>query len=342
MAYNSHTHDPRPASQSARFSHPTPKVLSRSQRVIHVTHHGSSPGGFDCHFRGTLARGQEAARRPGQASADEQAVRQVTQNFVKAFNAGNAEKAAALFFSGAELIDDAGNVHKGAAAIKDVLGRFFEKFPGATSTMTADSVWMVSPGLAIEEGRRVVSTKDDKPSAATRYTLVMMKQQGEWKIASGREVEDDDSLSPHDRLKPLAWLVGDWVDEGSDAVIQISCKWSEDKNYLLVDFNAKIQGKPALKSSQRIGWDPLTQKIKSWVFDSDGGHGEGIWSQVENRWVIKSTAVLPDGQTGSATIVLEPQGKDSYLMKGFDRIRGKTAEPDFEVKIVRRPPAPAK
>ena len=58
--------------------------------------------------------------------------------------------------------------------------------------------------------------------------------------------------------------------------------------------------------------------------------------------MIKSTAVLPDGQTGSATIVLEPRDKDSYLMKGFDRIRGKTAEPDFEVKIVRRPPAPAK
>ena len=102
----------------------------------------------------TLARGQEAATAASasKASADEQAVRQVTQNFVKAFNAGNAEKAAALFFSGAELIDDAGNVHKGAAAIKDVLGRFFEKFPGATSTMTADSVWMVSPGAGDRGG----------------------------------------------------------------------------------------------------------------------------------------------------------------------------------------------
>jgi len=287
----------------------------------------------------TLARGQQAAATK---TADEQAVRQLTQDFVKDFNAGNAEKAAALFYSGAELIDDAGNVHKGAAAIKDVLGRFFEKFPGAISTMTADSVWMVSPGLAIEEGKRLVSTKDDKSSAATRYTFVMIKQQGDWKIASGREVNDEDSLSPHDRLKPLAWLVGDWVDEGSDAVIQISCKWSDDTNYLLIDFDAKVQGKPAMKSSQRIGWDPLTEKVKSWVFDSDGGNGEGIWAQIENRWVIKSTAVMPDGQTGSATIVLEPEGKDSYLMKGFDRIRGKTAEPDFEVKIVRKPPAPAK
>jgi uncharacterized protein (TIGR02246 family) len=291
----------------------------------------------------TSARGQVTATTPAStANADEQAVRQVTQDFVRAFNSASGDKASSLFYSGAELTDDGGHVHKGAAAIKDVLGRFFQKFPGATSNMTADSVWMVSPGLAIEEGRRVVSTKGDTASAATRYTLVMIKQHGEWKIASGREVEDDDSLSPHDRLKPLAWLVGDWVDEGEDAVVQISCKWSEDKNYLLVDFDSKVQGKPAIKSSQRIGWDPLAQKVKSWVFDSDGGHGEGLWSQVENRWVIKSTAVLPDGQTGSATITLEPREKDSYLMKGFDRIRGKTAEPDFEVKIVRKPPTPAK
>ena len=291
----------------------------------------------------TLTSGQETATAASTSGVvnDEHAVRKVTQNFVKAFNAGSPDQVASLFFSGAELTDDAGNVHKGSAAIKDLFARFIKKFPGATSTMTASSVWMVGPALAIEEGQRLVSTKDDRASSATRYTLVMIKQQGEWKIASGREVEDDDSLTPHDQLKPLAWLVGEWVDEGSDAVVQMSCKWSEDKNYLLVNFDSKIQGKSAMKSSQRIGWDPLTQKVKSWVFDSDGGHGEGLWSQVENRWVIKSTAVLPDGLTGSVTITLEPRDKDSYIMKGFDRIRGKTAEPDFEVKIVRKPPAPA-
>jgi uncharacterized protein (TIGR02246 family) len=292
----------------------------------------------------TFASGQETATPApaGGTKSDEQAVRQVTQNLVKAFNAASADKVAALFLSTAELTDDAGNVLKGSAAIKDVFSRFFEKFPGATSTMTANSVWMIGPALAIEEGQRIVSTKDDQVAAGSRYTLVMTKQQGEWKIASAREVENDDLLSPHDRLGPLAWLVGDWIDEDSDAVVEISCKWSEDKNFLLVDFNAKVEGKPAMKSCQRIGWDPLTEKVKSWVFDSDGGYGEGLWSQVEDRWVNKSTAVLPDGQTGSATIILELRDKDSYIMKGFDRIRGKTAEPDFEMIIVRRPPAPTK
>jgi uncharacterized protein (TIGR02246 family) len=294
-------------------------------------------------FCATFGTAQDAGPAPAAtARSEEQAVRQVTQNMVKAFNDGNAEKIVELFFSGAELIDDAGSSYKGTAAIKTAFAKFFEKFPGATSTMEASSDWMVGPTLAIEEGRRVVSTKGDQSTAATRYTLVMIKDRGQWKIASAKEVDDDDSLSPHDRLKPLGWLAGDWVDEDSDAVIQISCKWSEDKNYLLVEHQSKVQGKPEMKSSQRIGWDPLTQKIKSWVFDSDGGHGEALWTQVDDRWVIKSTAVLPDGQTGSATIVLESQGKDAYLMKGFDRIRGKTAEGNFEVKIVRRPPAPAK
>jgi uncharacterized protein (TIGR02246 family) len=285
---------------------------------------------------------QEPKTKGVESNPDEQAVKQLTENFVKAFNAGKADDVAGLFLERAELTDDDGNIYKGRAEIADVFTRFFKKFPGATSKMTPDTVKFISPSLVIEEGSRTVSTKDGQATAATHYTFVKIKPQDQWKIASGTEVNDDSSLTPHDRLMPLAWLVGDWVDEGSDAVVQISCRWSEDKNFFLVDFNAKMQGKPGLKSSQRIGWDPLTQKVKSWVFDSDGGYGDGIWTLVEGRWVIKSNAVMPDGQTGSATIMLEPSGNDKYVMKGFDRIRGDNAEPDFEVTIVRKPPEPAK
>ena len=48
--------------------------------------------------------------------------------------------------------------------------------------------------------------------------------------------------------------------------------------------------------TQRIGWDPLTKQIKSWVFDSEGGYGDGLWTRKGNQWVIKSTGVLPDGR----------------------------------------------
>jgi uncharacterized protein (TIGR02246 family) len=277
-----------------------------------------------------------------ESNPDEQAVKQLTQSFVKAFNAGKSDDVAGLFLERAELTDDNGNVYKGRLDIADVFSRFFKKFPGATSKMTPESIKFISPSFVIEEGSRTVTTKDGKATAVTHYTFVKIKPQDQWKIASGTEINDDSSLTPHDRLMPLTWLVGDWVDEGSDAVVQISSRWSEDKNFILIDFSAKVQGKPGLKSSQRIGWDPLTQKVKSWVFDSDGGYGDGSWTLVEGRWVIKSNAVMPDGQTGSATIILEPSGNDKYGMKGFDRIRGDNAEPDFELTIVRKPPEPGK
>lgn len=283
-----------------------------------------------------------AAAPAGDAKATQQAVRQVTDDFVKAFNTAKADDLAALFLDDGQLTDDAGTVHQGRAAIKEAFARFFEKFPGASSKMTSQSIWMVRPTLAIDEGQRLVLTRDGRSSAASRYTLVMLKQAEGWKIAAGREVEDDASLAPHDHLQALAWLVGDWVNEGPDALVQMSCRWSDDKNFLLTDFVSHMGGRAGLKSSQRIGWDPLSEKIKSWVFDSDGGHGEAQWTQIENQWVIKSSAVLPDGSTGSATIIIEPRDKNSYTMKGFDRIRGNVASPDFDITVVRKSPEPAK
>ncbi len=207
--------------------------------------------------------------------------------------------------------------------------------------MTTDSVWLVGPALAIAEGQRVVTTADGKSSAATHFTLVLMRQEGQWKIASVREVDDDASLTPHDRLRPLAWMVGEWVDEGAEAAVKVSVRWSEDKNFLLADYEVVAEGKPGLKCSQRVGWDPAAMQVRSWVFDSDGGFGEGRWSQIDDRWMIKSTAVLPDGAQGSATIVLEPAGPDKFVMRGLDRLLGNEPQPDYTMTIVRRPPEPA-
>src|SRR5262249_21200887 len=149
---------------------------------------------------------------------------------------------------------------------------------------------------------------------------------------------DDADLTPHDRLEQLGWLVGDWVNEGNDAVVRISYRWSDDRNFLLGDFHVTRAGSTVMQSTQRVGWDPVAGKVRSWVFDSDGGFGEGNWTYVDGSWVIKSSAVLPDGQTGSATITVSPQGKDRYLLKGTDRIAGDERDDDFEFIVTRKPP----
>lgn len=274
--------------------------------------------------------------------ADSRAIRQLSQSLVDAFNSKDTERLAALFLPEAELIDDAGNSHRGREGIAEVFTRFVEAFPNAKMDLNIESVRLAAGELAIENGTRTVTTAGDAEKATNRYTMVDVKRDGKWQIAVVREVPADPEPTPHDRLEPLAWLIGDWVDEDAEAAITISCRWDESENFLLADFVAKVSGETKIESKQRLGWDPLAECVRSWVFDSDGGYGEGRWTDVDGKWIIKSNAVLPDGTTGSATIYFEPIDGHRFLMKGFDRILGDSLQPDFEATIVRRPPEPSK
>jgi hypothetical protein len=105
--------------------------------------------------------------------------------------------------------------------------------------------------------------------------------------------------------------------------------------------HVQVAGKDAMQVTQRIGWDPLNQRIRSWVFDTEGGFGEGAWARLDDSWVIKSTGVRPDGTAASATSVIVPAGKDGYVRRVHDRVAGEEVLPSLEVKIVRKPPQPA-
>ena len=288
------------------------------------------------------AADQPPAATNADADADEQAVRQASARMVEAYNSGQAKAVAAAFLPEGEAVDEAGNVYQGREQIGQIFAKFFEKFPGAKMTLSDAAIRLLGPDLAVEEGTRQVVTTDGTGKAATRYTLNYAKRDGQWLIAAAREAAADQTPTPHDRLQPLAWMIGEWVDENAESVVLMNCKWSEDKNYLLAEYTATIQGRAAMKTSQRIGWDPLHQRIRSWAFDSDGGYGDAHWTAIETGWVLKSSAVLPDGRTGSATLFIEPVDNDKFVMRGFDRIIGDETNDDYEVTIVRRPPSPAK
>ena len=82
--------------------------------------------------------------------------------------------------------------------------------------------------MAIEEGSRHTTTKDDVQRAQVRYITVRTKVGNNWPIVSIRDFADESATTPHDQLQPLAWLIGDWVNESSDAAVKISYRWSED------------------------------------------------------------------------------------------------------------------
>jgi uncharacterized protein (TIGR02246 family) len=272
-------------------------------------------------------------------AADSEAVQASAETFVKAFNDAKAESVAALFLPQGELVDEEGNIYQGRDELQALFTQYFAKFPGAKLGLSIESIRMIGDDLSIEEGTRYISTDDDA-NAQIRYVAVRTKKDGQWLFASIREFYDDPAPSPGERISALDWIAGDWVSEDSDLAVKISYRWSEDGNFLLGDFHATKGGEVVMKTTQRLGWDPLTGNVRSWLFDSDGGFAEGTWSNVGDAWVAKSVATLPDGSTGSATVTLTQKGKDKFTMVGTERIAGGSRLDDFEVTVTRAPPAP--
>lgn len=283
-----------------------------------------------------LASAAFAADHPDAAAMAE--VRESGVRLTTAFNAGSVDDVAAVFLPKGELIDEEGTVYQGPAEIKTLLKAFFEKFPGAKLSTEVELVRIVGP-VAIEDGTRTITTQDGSVKSQFRYTAVWAKADKEWQLASFRDFADEPEPTPHDYLQPLAWLVGEWMNEGADGKVAITYRWSEDTNFLLGDYQFNAGGGAPRRSVQRIGWDPAAGRIRSWLFDADGGFSEGHWTVMDDGVVVKSSSVNPDGSTASATMTLIPAGSDRFTITGTDRIVGQTREDDFEITVVRRPPA---
>jgi uncharacterized protein (TIGR02246 family) len=286
---------------------------------------------------------EKAATRtaPAERTADERSIRKSAETFVKAFNAGDAKGAAEQFLAQAEYLNSDGEAFEGRDEIQEDLAAFFKEYPKAKIELEIDSIRFVGPRVAIEEGRTAVTREPGQAPIRQSYMAVDILTDGEWQLASVREAADDDEpMTPHDHLEPLGWLVGDWVDESDSGVVTTSCRWTEDGNYLLQDFQLQIAGRRAITAQQRIGWDPLTGHVKSWVFDSEGGYSEGLWTQSGDQWIVKAQGVRPDGTVGTGTNIYTPRNQDSYAFDSTNRVVGDEVEGDFSVIVVRRPPAP--
>lgn len=98
-----------------------------------------------------------------------------------------------------------------------------------------------------------------------------------------------------------------------------------------------------MTGSQRIGWDPLAKQIRSWVFDSQGGFGDGLWTRDGDQWTVKLNGVRRDGKVASATNVYLHVSKGRAVFESRDRVVGGEAMPDSgAIPIVRQPPKPGK
>ena len=270
-------------------------------------------------------------------SADERQIRQAVAAFVEQYNAHRADAVAALFASDARMVLRNGTEVDGRDAIKESFEEAFTESPQAAISVVVDSIRFLTPEVAVEEGSTSLFPDGDTLTSQSRYTVLHLKKNGRWLMQSVRVVEEE-SRSAYGELQPLDWLLGDWIDEGRDEVVEANFHWDENKSFLLEEFQVIREGSVVLKGTQRIGWDPQARQIRSWIFDSAGGFGEVAWTPVGDKWICKAKGVMADGTSASATRTLTRAARDRVIWSSTDRVSGDEQLPDLAVTMVRKPP----
>ncbi len=284
-----------------------------------------------------------AQQAPPVAADTEAAIRERVAGYVKAFNGRNAAGLAEFFAEDAALVDEAGEATRGKDAILDRFATGFAEPTEHALESTIESIRFVTPDVAQVEGTSKLSAENE-PSIVARFVALAAKKDGAWRIAEIRDLPaPPEDVPPSDRLKELEWMVGDWVDESPDATIHSSIRWGDNKAYLVRNSRVQVGDEKVSSSLMILGWDPRSGQLRSWLFDSEGGHGEATWTRAsDNQWILRAEGVQGDGSTNSATQIVTIVNPDAVKTSSVDRIIGGEVAPDIdEVLMVRKPPAPA-
>jgi len=286
-------------------------------------------------FWASTAMGQEDARSKT-AEQDKAAIEKKIKSYVDAFNTGDAKRLAAHWSPDAVYVSRLdGKQITGSDNLEKEFAGVFKKLKGAKLAVITDSIEFISPSVALERGSATIVSADGETEKST-YRVVHVKRDGQWLIDRVTEEEEIASSSHYSQLKDLEWMIGDWVDEAGGAVVKTECSWTKNKNYLRRAFTVSVEGKVSMSGMQLVGWDPARKQIRSWVFDSDGGFAEGTWKRSGKKWLVRTSATLPDGTHGSSTSILEPIGEGRFTWQQVNRVVDGEILPSIDPVVVVR------
>lgn len=273
------------------------------------------------------------APRSKEAASDEAAIRKTADEFAKAFAKADAKAVASLWTKEGEFVGPDGEPLRGRKEIEKAYAEFFEKNPKAKMEVTVESVKLLGKHAALEEGTVKVTLANEKNPGVSRYSVLHVREDDAWKMASVREWVPD--LAELVSLKDVEWLVGEWSAKSGDATASVTYAWEKDKASIRGDYVVKRDDKVVSSGYQIIRKNPNGGLI-SWQFDSNGSNGEWLWLREDGNWVIEADGVLPDGSEVTATNLLVPLGKDGFTWQSLDRTAAGTPLPAVPpVKVTR-------
>lgn len=268
--------------------------------------------------------------------ADEKAIRNVVQSYQEAYNQQDAAKLTAQWASESIYFNPVtGESAEGRPAIEKLFKEKFAQGKKRHLEVTIKNIEFPNADEAIENGLMKV-TVDDQPTQEVAYKAEYVKENGKWLVKAIHEIELQEPSSNFEQLKDLAWMVGKWEDSDDNVDIFFDNQWDKYKNFITQHFKMKIYGQDDLEGKQIIAWDPEKEVIRSWVFDSDGGFGEGTWEKVDKSWYATMRYTLSDGRVGSSTNIYTPVDDRSYTFASVEREVDGEILPDMDPVTVEK------
>jgi uncharacterized protein (TIGR02246 family) len=257
-----------------------------------------------------------AAQPPAKADGAEAGIKQITADYVKAFNAADAKAAAALWTAEGQYIGADDEVVRGRAELEKSFTEYFKANPKASIDVQVESVTLIGRGTASVEGAVTVKLPGDAPAVESRYTALHVNEDGVWRAASVHEW----LLDPATAVTPanLGWLIGEWTAKGSGGELKITYAWDASKVFINGTYTIAKDGKEISRGTHIIGRNP-EGGLRSWMFDSSGTFCDAIWVRDDKRWISEATGVLPDGTEINSVNIVVPLGPDSFTWQTTDR-----------------------
>jgi uncharacterized protein (TIGR02246 family) len=255
--------------------------------------------------------------------------------YVAAFNKGDATALAAMYAEDAQHRSDNCAVVIGRAAILENLTQYFAENNETKLEVQIESARFLTPDVLLEKGFATV--KDE----TTGYVCIYVKKDGAWLISELNKTilpPADAAAAP---LDDLGWLVGIWEDNSSDVTVTSTVDWTSNHHFLRQSVTITREGEDPIEATEVIGYDPVAGELRSWVFDSDGGFGEGKWTREGNTWMNSFAATAPDGSTSSAQHIITFVDNDTYTWESVNRQRDGEVLPNLDkIEVIRTSASP--
>lgn len=274
----------------------------------------------------TLAKDETDTER----AKDKEAIGQRSKAFLNSLAKGDARQVAAFWTSTGEYTHGDNVTIRGRDNIQKAYAEHFKsRKKDGTVVVQNGSIRFLAADTAIQEGTFLVKRSNPSENSYNEFSILYVREKGEWQFAQLREVPSGASL------RELEWLVGTWAFKTKEGEGTMTFEWSPKKTYLLGRTSVKQQ-EETTTATQILALDPATKGIKSWTFESDGSIGTASWVRTTKGWLAKSVAVNADGEKVRSVITLTSTDADMIEWQSTERtIDGEKAPDIGPIKAVR-------